>query len=75
MGPTVIGVDPHKRSHTAVVLDEHEEIEAQLRLAADRRQLERLLGWADSLSDGLETVRDCQLSAGRTGGTSVVKHT
>lgn len=48
MGPTVIGVDPHKRSHTAVVLDEHEEIEAQLRLAADRRQLERLLGWADA---------------------------
>ena len=48
MGPTVIGVDPHKRSHTAVVLDEHEEIEAQLRVVADRRQLERLLGWADA---------------------------
>jgi transposase len=48
MGTTVIGVDPHKRSHTAVVLDEHEEIEARLRLAADRRQLERLLGWADA---------------------------
>ncbi|MEX1164243.1 MAG: transposase [Nitriliruptor sp.] len=43
MGRTVIGVDPHKRSHTAVVLDEDEEIAAQLRVAADRRQTQRLL--------------------------------
>ena len=46
MERTVIGVDPHKRSHTAVVLDEDEEIAGQLRVVADRRQVERLLGWA-----------------------------
>ena len=43
----VIGVDPHKRSHTAVVLDDNEEIAAQLWMAADRRQVERLVSWAD----------------------------
>jgi len=47
MGCKVIGVDPHKRSHTAVVLDEDEEITAQLLVAADRRQVERLLAWAE----------------------------
>ncbi|MGI8794373.1 MAG: IS110 family transposase [Acidimicrobiales bacterium] len=43
----VIGVDPHKRSHTAVVLDDDEEIAAQLRVAADRRQVGRLVSWAE----------------------------
>jgi hypothetical protein len=58
MGPTVIGVDPHKRSHTAVVLDEHEEIAAQLRVAADRRQLERLLGWASDWPERIWAVEN-----------------
>ncbi len=47
MASTIIGVDPRKRSHTAVVLDEKEMICAQLRVAADRRQVVRLLAWAD----------------------------
>lgn len=47
MTPTVIGIDPHKRSHTAVVVDEDEEITSSLSLIADRRQLRRLLAWAD----------------------------
>jgi hypothetical protein len=42
----IIGVDPHKRSHTAVVLDTDEAIAAQLRIPADRRQTDRLLAWA-----------------------------
>ncbi len=46
MACTIIGVDPHKRSHTAVVLDEKEMICSQLRVAADRRQVDRLLAWA-----------------------------
>ncbi len=46
MDATVIGVDAHKRSHTAVVLDDDEEILDQLRLVADRRQIDRLLAWA-----------------------------
>jgi transposase len=47
MSLTVIGVDPHKRSHTAVVLDAAEEIAAQVHVLADRRQTDRLLAWAN----------------------------
>ena len=43
---TIIGVDPHKRSHTAVVLDDEERIAAELRVEAGPKQLDRLLGWA-----------------------------
>lgn len=42
----IIGVDPHKRSHTAVILDDTEEIDAQVRVDADRRQVPTLLAWA-----------------------------
>jgi transposase len=42
----MIGIDPHKRSHTAVALDEHDAVLDQLRLDADARQVARLLGWA-----------------------------
>jgi hypothetical protein len=31
----IIGIDPHKRSHTAVALDEHDQILDQIR---DRRR-------------------------------------
>jgi transposase len=44
----MIGIDPHKRSHTAVALDEHDAVLDQLRLDADVRQIARLLGWAES---------------------------
>lgn len=43
---TVIGVDPHKRSHTAVVLDAFEQIDSQLHVLANRRQVDRLVSWA-----------------------------
>ncbi|MFP5308040.1 MAG: IS110 family transposase [Actinomycetes bacterium] len=46
MEMTIIGIDPHKRSHTAVVLDDDEHIAAELRVAAGRRQVEQLLAWA-----------------------------
>jgi transposase len=42
----MIGVDPHKGSHTAVALDPHERVLAELKVRADRRQTERLLAWA-----------------------------
>jgi transposase len=58
MGTTVIGIDPHKRSHTAVVLDEDEEIAAQLRVAADRRQLDRLLAWASDWPERIWAVEN-----------------
>jgi transposase len=42
----LIGVDPHKGSHTAVVVDGDEHELGRLTVRADRRQLERLLTFA-----------------------------
>lgn len=42
----MIGIDPHKRSHTAVALDGTNEVLGQLRVTADRRQVARLLAFA-----------------------------
>src|SRR5258707_63723 len=42
----VAGIDPHKRSHTAAVLDDSEELLGQLRVTADRWQRDRLLRFA-----------------------------
>lgn len=42
----IIGIDPHKGSHTAAVLDRDETLVRELRVAADRRQRERLLSFA-----------------------------
>lgn len=43
----VIGVDPHKGSHTATVLDVDERVCGELRVRADRNQRRRLLAWAE----------------------------
>ena len=43
----VIGIDPHKASHTATVIDADERLLGELRVRADRDQRDRLLGWAD----------------------------
>ena len=42
----MIGVDPHKGSHTAVVVDRNEAVLDTIRVDADRHQRERLLAWA-----------------------------
>ena len=41
-----IGIDPHKSSHTAQAIDEHETKLGQVRVNADRYQIERLVVWA-----------------------------
>lgn len=41
-----IGIDPHKGSHTAVALDEHESVLDQLRVRSGADQLARLSKWA-----------------------------
>ncbi len=35
----IIGIDPHKRSHTAVALDEHDQVLDQIRIDANRDQI------------------------------------
>src|SRR5215475_11053823 len=42
----MIGVDPHKGSHTAVVIDQAEVVLGQLRVRAGAVQADRLLAWA-----------------------------
>lgn len=42
----IIGIDPHRGSHAAVVIDRSEIIQATLELRADRHQRQRLLDWA-----------------------------
>ncbi|MBY5163151.1 IS110 family transposase [Salsipaludibacter albus] len=60
MDATVIGVDAHKRSHTAVVLDNDEQISNQLRLVADRRQTDRLLAWAARWPDRIFAIENAR---------------
>jgi transposase len=43
-----IGIDPHKASHTAAVLDSHEQLISEVRVRADRSQRDRLLAFAAS---------------------------
>jgi transposase len=47
----LIGIDPHKATHTAVVVDQEEMAIGELTLKADRHQVERLLNWAIDYPD------------------------
>jgi hypothetical protein len=72
----VIGIDPHKGSHTAAVLDCSETVIGELRVVADRRQRDRLLRfaadftprtWAIESASGLGALLAQQLvAAGET---------
>jgi hypothetical protein len=46
MTAVMIGIDPHKASHTAVVISGSEEPLGELRVRASAAQAERLLAWA-----------------------------
>jgi transposase len=48
MVAVMIGVDPHKASHTAVAINAAEEPLAELRVRASESQAERLLAWAQA---------------------------
>ena len=72
----IIGIDPHKGSHTAAVLDDSEKLVGELRVVADRRQRDRLLRfaapfeprtWAVEAAGGLGALLAQQLvAAGET---------
>ena len=47
----LIGIDPHKATHTAVAVDDGEGTLGELTVKADRHQLERLLKWAIDYPD------------------------
>ena len=46
MAAVVIGIDPHKASHTATAIDSTEKVLAKIRVKASAVQLERLMEWA-----------------------------
>ena len=67
-----IGIDPHKATHTAAVVDSSEAVVAELRFAADRDQRDRLLlfatrfaprTWAIEQATGLSALLAQQLVA------------
>jgi transposase len=72
----VIGIDPHKGSHTAAVIDVGEQLVGELRVDAGRRQADRLLRfaapfaprtWAVETAGGLGALLAQQLvAAGET---------
>lgn len=43
----VIGIDPHKASHTAVAIDRDEDELSSVKIRATRRQVEQLVNWAE----------------------------
>ena len=57
-----IGIDPHKASYTAAVLDCHKQLVSEVRVRADHSQRDRLLAFAD----GFEPR--CWAIEGTTGG-------
>jgi transposase len=48
MAAVMIGIDPHKASHTAVVIGAAEEVLGELRVRAGAAQAEQLLAWASA---------------------------
>ena len=42
----IIGIDPHKASHTAVAVSDEEDELARLKIRATRAQVDTLLSWA-----------------------------
>ena len=44
---TMIGIDPHKATHTAVAVDDDEQVIGEFTLEASSAQVERLTRWAD----------------------------
>jgi transposase len=47
----MIGIDPHKRTHTAVAVDAHEVVVAERLVRARVGQVAELVAWADALGD------------------------
>ena len=44
---TMIGIDPHKATHTAVAIDDNEVVLDEFKLRASSTQAQRLQQWAE----------------------------
>lgn len=54
----MIGVDPHKGSHTAMAVDATEGSLGELRVRSGPKQVDRLLGWAASFPEGTWAIEN-----------------
>ena len=43
----MIGIDPHKASHTAVAIDGDEDQLSSVKVRATHRQVDQLMSWAE----------------------------
>ena len=69
----IIGIDPHKGSHTAVAIDGDERLVGELLVRADRRQRERLLGWATEFEPRLWAVEGATGTGALHGSVDVAR--
>jgi hypothetical protein len=56
MTAVMIGVDPHKATHTAVVIGSAEEPLGELRVRASASQAEQLVAWAANWPERKEST-------------------
>lgn len=56
----MIGVDPHKATHTAVVVDQDEHVVEEMTIRASGAQGDRLRGWADRFGERVWAVESAQ---------------
>jgi hypothetical protein len=47
----IIGIDPHKASHTAVAIHEHETVLSEMTTLTCRTQTQRLRSWAEEFDE------------------------
>jgi len=52
----IIGIDPHKASHTAVAVGDRESELARMNVRATRAQTERLLAWAEPFEERMWAI-------------------
>ena len=64
MAQVIIGIDPHKGSHTAVALSDGERTLGQLRVIAAPGQVEQLQRWAAPGQKGFGRSRVLEVWAG-----------
>jgi len=58
MSSVMIGIDPHKASHTATAIDPNEKVLAKIRVKANTDQLDRLLEWAADFADRVWAIEN-----------------
>jgi hypothetical protein len=73
MTAVMIGIDPHKASHTAVVISGAEEPLGELRVRASAAQAGRLLAWAAAWPERTWAVEGARRARAPAGAAAAVR--